>query len=298
MDYDVIIVGGSWAGLAAAMQLARARRKICVIDSGMPRNRFADASHGVFGFDGMAPAEINRTVRAQLLAYPSAAIRDGAAVDARPDGDGFSVGLADGLTLAANRLILATGVVDELPLIPGLQERWGKSVLHCPYCDGYEVADRRLGVLATMDESLHQAAVLVDWSANIVVFTNGAVSPDTATLGDFRAKGLQIEDVPVSELVGDVPALRAARLEDGREIPLDALFTISRTRMATPLADQLGCAFEEGPFGPVISTDEQKQTTVAGVYAAGDAARPVHNASWALADGVTAGIAAHQSLLT
>ena len=298
MDYDVIIVGGSWAGLAAAMQLARARRKICVIDSGKPRNRFAPASHGVFGFDGMAPAEIGATVRGQLLAYPSATIHDGAAVDAQRHGDGFSVALADGQTLTANRLILATGVVDELPPIPGLEERWGKSVLHCPYCDGYEVADHRLGVLATMDESLHQAAVLVDWSASIVLFTNGAVSPDNATLGDLRAKGLLIEDAPVSELVGDVPALRAARLADGREIPLDALFTISRTRMATPLADQLGCGFEEGPFGPVISTDDQKQTTVAGIYAAGDAARPVHNASWALADGVTAGIAAHQSLLT
>ncbi|MEM8589763.1 MAG: NAD(P)/FAD-dependent oxidoreductase [Pseudomonadota bacterium] len=298
MDYDVIIVGGSWAGLAAAMQLARARRKICVIDSGKPRNRFAPASHGVFGFDGMAAAQINGTVRGQLLSYPSATIRDGAAVDAQPDRDAFSVALADGQTLTASRLILATGVVDELPPIPGLQERWGQSVLHCPYCDGYEVADRRLGVLATMDESLHQAAVLVDWSANIVVFTNGAISPDDATLGELRAKGLQIEDAPVSELVGDGPALRAARLADGRKIPLDALFTISRTRMAAPLADQLGCEFEEGPFGPVISTDDQKQTTVAGVYAAGDAARPVHNASWALADGVTAGIAAHQSLLT
>jgi len=298
MDYDVIIVGGSWAGLAAAMQLARARRKICVIDSGKPRNRFADASHGVFGFDGMAPAEINRIVRAQLLAYPSAAIRDGAAVDARPDGDAFSVALADGQTLTANRLILATGVVDELPPIPGLEERWGKSVLHCPYCDGYEVADRRLGVLATMDESLHQAAVLVDWSANIVVFTNGAVSPDEATRRSLSAKGVLIEEVSVSGLLGSAPDLSGARLADGREIPLDALFTITRTRMAAPLAERLGCDFEEGPFGPVISTDDQKQTTVAGIYAAGDAARPVQNASWALADGVTAGIAAHQSLLT
>lgn len=298
MDYDVIIVGGSWAGLAAAMQLARARRAVCVIDGGKPRNRFATASHGVFGFDGMAPTEIVGTVRHQLLAYPSATIRNGEAVDTRSQGDGFSVTLEKGETLTAARLILATGVVDELPPIPGLEERWGKSVLHCPYCDGYEVADRRLGVLATLDESLHQAAVLVDWSARIVLFTNGAVTPDEATRRDLRARNVVIEDLPVSELVGDMPDLSAVRLGDGREVLLDALFTISRTRMASPLAERLGCAFEQGPFGPVISTDDQKQTTIPGVYAAGDAARPVHNASWALADGVTAGIAAHQSLLT
>lgn len=298
MDFDVIIVGGSWAGSAAALQLARARRKLCVIDVGEPRNRFADASHGVFALDGLAPAEIGETARRQLLAYPNVTVVKLGAVGAAPQGDGFSVTLASGETLSAARLILATGVVDELPAIPGLEQRWGKTVLHCPYCHGYEIAGGRLGVLATLDESLHQAAILTDWAETIILFTNGAVAPDHAALADLKARGIAVETAPVIGLIGDAPTLVAARLADGREIALDALFTISRTRMAAPLAEDLGCAFEPGPFGPVISTDAQQATTVPGVFAAGDAARPVHNASWAIADGVTAGIAAHQSLVT
>jgi thioredoxin reductase len=296
-SYEAIVVGGSWAGLSAAMQLARARRRVLVLDAGQPRNRFAQASHGFFGQDGRAPADILDTGRAQLLAYPTAEFRRDEAAHARADGEGFALSLASGATVRARRLVLATGVVDELPDVPGLRERWGATVLHCPYCHGYEVADGRLGVLATGAMSVHQALLLPDWSANVTLFTNDAVVPDEAQLAALAARGVRIEPRPVELLLGDAPALAGVGLRDGTVVPLDALFTGSRTSMASPLAAQLGCAVDDGPFGPVLRTDDRKATSVPGVFAAGDAARVPHNASFASADGAMAGISAHQSLV-
>ena len=192
--------------------------------------------------------------------------------------------------------MLATGVVDELPDVPGLRERWGASVLHCPYCHGYEVADRRLGVLAVGEMSLHQALLLPDWSADVTLFTNGAFSPDADQQATLARRGVRTETRGVDALVGDAPELAGVRLQDGEMVELDALFIATRTHMASPLAEQLGCAFDDGPFGPVVRADAKRETTVPGVYAAGDAARVPHNATWASADGVTAGISAHQSL--
>src|SRR5262249_50695246 len=191
----------------------------------------------------------------------------------------------------ASRLILATGVSDDLSTIPGLQERWGVSMLHCFYCHGYEVAGRRLGVLATDDRALKTAMLLPDWSEHVTLFTNGALTLSPEELAQLDSRGVSVETVPVAALLGDAPALSGLRLDDGRIIAVDAVFTSPRTRMTSPLAEQLGCEFEEGPAGPFIRTGADKQTTIPGVYAAGDAARSGHNASWAAADGVTAGSA-------
>jgi thioredoxin reductase len=299
--YDAVVVGGSWAGLSAAMQLARARRRVLVVDADRPRNRFARAAHGFFGQDGRAPAAIRDEARAQVLAYPTAAFRADEATHAAPAEEGFALTLASGDTALARRLVLATGVVDELPELPGLRERWGVTVLHCPYCHGYEVADGRLGVLATGPLSVHQALLLPDWSADVTLFTNGTVTPDAEQLAALSARGVRVEPRRVEALVGDPRsddplALTGLRLAGGQVVAVDALFTGSRTRMASPLAEQLGCALDDGPVGPVIRTDARKATTVPGVYAAGDAALPMYSASFASADGAMAGIATHQSL--
>ncbi len=297
MSHDVIVVGGSWAGLSAAMQLARARRRVLVVDAGRPRNRFALAAHGFLGQDGRAPADVVADARAQVLAYPTAALVEGVAERAARSGDGFEVVLASGEVFRAPRLVLATGVVDELPEVEGLRERWGVTVLHCPYCHGYEVADGRLGVLATSPMSMHQALLIPDWSADVTLFTNGAFAPDEPQRAALDARGVRVEERPVRALLGDAPRLDGARLDDGSVVPLDALFTASRTRMASLLAEQLGCAFDEGMNGPIVRTDDFKETTVTGVYAAGDATRAMHNATFASADGVLAGISAHRSMI-
>jgi len=297
LPYDVIVIGGSFAGLSAAMQLARARRRVLVIDAGRPRNRFSHAAHGFLGQDGRAPAAILDEARAQLLAYPTADLVAGEAEHARQSDEGFAVTLASGERVAASRLIIATGVVDELPDLPGVRERWGVTVLHCPYCHGYEVAGGQLGVLATDDMAIHQALLIPDWG-EVTLFTNGLPAPDAAQMAQLRARGVRVETEPVAAVVGKTPALDAIKLRDGRILPLDALFVASRTRLASPLAAQLGCACDEGPFGPIIRTDPTKETTVPGVFAAGDAARVPHNITFASADGVMAGLAAHRALIS
>jgi thioredoxin reductase len=296
MSYDVIVIGGSFAGLSAALQLARSRRRVLVLDSGKPRNRFAQFSHGFFGHDGQPPSAILANARSQLLSYRTVSFADDLATHAAKIGEEFIVTTTSGNVHTAARLILATGVSDDLTTIPGLQERWGISILHCFYCHGYEVAGRRLGVLATSDRSLQTAMLLPDWSEHVTLFTNGVLTLGLEQMADLRTRGVSVEAAPVVALVGDAPALSGLRLEDGRITQVDAVFVSPCTRMASPLAEQLGCEFEEGPSGPFIRTGVDKQTTVWGVYAAGDAARPGHNASWAAADGVTAGISAHQSL--
>ncbi len=157
MSYDVIVIGGSFAGLSGALQLARARRRVLVLDSGKPRNRFAQFSHGLFGHDGQPPSAILANARSQLLSYGTVSFAEDLANHAAKSGEEYTVAAASGTVHTASRLILATGVSDDLSTIPGLQERWGVSMLHCFYCHGYEVAGRRLGVLATSDRSLQTA---------------------------------------------------------------------------------------------------------------------------------------------
>ncbi|MDG0024634.1 NAD(P)/FAD-dependent oxidoreductase [Trinickia sp. Y13] len=294
--FDVIVVGGSFAGLSAAMQLARAKRRVLVLDDRRPRNRFAPHSHGFLGQDGKAPAEIIGEATAQLAAYPTARIVVREASKAERIGERFVVTQSDGTTLSADRLILATGVRDELPSLPGLEERWGLSVLHCPYCHGYEVGNKRLGVLATHALSVHQAVLVSDWGPT-TWFTQGIAQPTPEEAALLDTRNVLIEPTPVVEVIGASPNITGLRLTDGRIAAIDALFIAPRTRMASPLAAQLGCAFEEGPMGAVIRVDEWKQTSVPGVFAAGDASSMWSNATFASAAGVAAGVAAHRSLI-
>jgi len=295
MHYEAIVIGGNFAGLSAAMQLARARRKILLIDAQKPRNRFSEASHGFLGQDGVAPAAIMAEGKRQLAAYPTVAFADGEAISASKTGETFSVALKDGREFTASRLILATGVKDTLPDIPGLPERWGRTALHCPYCHGYEVRDRALGILGSHPFSVHAALLLPDWGP-ATYFSQGLFEPDADQRAQLAARAVTIENTPIAEFLGAAPELEAVRLRDGRVLPLSAIFVAPKVSMASPLAEQLGCAFDDAPLGPVIRLDDRKETTVKGVYAAGDAANPMHNATLASASGVLAGVHCHQSL--
>jgi len=296
MQYDVIIVGASFAGASAAMQLVRARRKVLMIDAGQPRNRYAAAAHGFLAQDGVAPHLIIATAIEQLLAYPDFELVVCQAEHAAAQTQGISVRLEDGRSFTASRLILATGVRDELPDIPGLQQRWGQTVVHCPYCHGYEVRDRPLGVIATTPLSAHQAIMLPDWGPT-TYFTQGAFEPEENELALMQRRGVQIERTPVIEVLGSAPEIDAVRLGDGRTLVIGALFVGPRVHMSSPLAVQLGCTFEQGPMGPHIQIDGTQQTSVRHVFAAGDAAAAFHNATFAAASGVMAGVSAHRSLI-
>jgi len=291
MTYDAIVIGGSFSGLSAALQLARARCRIAVIDSGLRRNRFARTSHGFLGQDGRPPADIVADAKAQLLAYPTVTWLDAAAASAEKTGNGFSVATRD-QTLNARRLVLATGLVDDLPPLEGLAERWGKTVFHCPYCHGYELDRGRIGVLATSALSLHHALLLPDWGS-VTLFLNQAFVPDADQAAALAERGVTVEAGPVRRLTG----LATLELADGRQFDMDGLFTLGSTRLASEVPGQLGCALEDGPLGAFIRTGANQETTVPGVFACGDAARMFGNVALAVGDGALAGASTHQSLV-
>lgn len=292
MLYDVIIIGGSYAGLAAALPLARARRKVLVIDAGQRRNRFADHSHGFLTQDGMKAADIAAVAREQVLAYGTVEWLASSALGARPLEGGFEVDIEGGTPRTAQRLVLASGVVDTLPEVPGLAQRWGRHVFHCPYCHGYELQQGRIGVLATSALSLHHALLLPDWGATTLLL-NGSFEPDAQQRAQLQARGVTIEACAVREITGHSDVV----LQDGRVLAFAGLFTIARSHVASPIAAALGCEFAEGPMGAVIQTDALKATTVPGVFACGDAARFGGSVALAVGDGTMAGVAAHQSLV-
>jgi thioredoxin reductase len=298
MLHDAIIVGGSFAGLSAALQLARARRNVLVIDAGLPRNRFASESHGVLGHDGKPGSQLLAEARQQLLAYPTAQVFSGRVSRVQAGEAGFVVEAEDGLRwFTGRRLLLATGVSDVLPEIPGLRERWGKTVVHCPYCHGYEIGGGAVGVLGTGPMSVHQAQMFADWG-EVTLFTQGVVevSPEEQVL--LAARKVRVEPSPIAELQGAAPALDGVLLEDGRRVAIKALLVGTQVRMASPLAEALGCAFDDSPFGPIVRIDAWGETSVDGVYAAGDMARVPHSITFAMASGVAAGIRLHSSLIT
>lgn len=291
-SHDAIVIGGSYAGLSAALQLARARRRVLVIDAGVRRNRFAPASHGFLGQDGRAPGAIADEGRAQLLAYPNVRWQQGTVSQARAAEGGFRVDTADGGAAHARTLVLANGVVDELPAIEGLAERWGLHVFHCPYCHGYELDSGRIGVIATGPMSMHHALMLPDWGQT-TLFLNDAFVPDDEQGRALAARGVAVQTGAVTRLVDGA----TVELRDGRRFVMDGLFTMSRTVLASPVAAQLGCALDEGPTGAYIRTDAMQATTVPGVFACGDAARAAGNVAISVGAGAVAGAAAHRTLM-
>lgn len=291
MLYEAVVVGGSYAGLAAATQLARARRSVLVVDAGQRRNRFAEHSHGFLTQDGASAAVIVAEGKRQLLAYDTVKWLDGHVVAAERIDRGFRL-QADGGPVEARRIVLATGVVDVLPELPGLEERWGRHVFHCPYCHGYELNKGQIGVLATSALAMHQALMLPDWGPT-TLFLNAAFEPDENQLSQLAARGVQIERQRVERLEGELDLI----LEDGRVKRLKGLFVASRLEPASPLAERLGCELEESLFGRTVKTDAMKATSVPGVYACGDLARPGGSVALSVGDGSLAGAAAHQSLI-
>lgn len=295
MKYDAVVVGGSFAGLSAAMQLTRARRRVLLVDAGKPRNRFAEASHGFLGQDGAAPADIRQIGLQQLARYPNFTLLEGEVVSAERCLGGFRLAMADGAVIEASVLVLALGVTDTLPSIPGLAERWGRTVLHCPYCHGYEIGGGPIGILASSPLAAHQGSMLPDWGRT-TMFVEPGITFDEEQHAMLLARGVVMETERVVELIGEGERLEAVRLADGRVVEIHALFAQSKVSISSPLASQFGLELEEGPQGLHIKV-QMGVTSQPGVFAAGDAASPMHNATLASASGVMAGIAVHRALI-
>lgn len=292
MKYDVIVIGGSYSGMAAALQLLRARRSVLIVDAGRRRNRAASHSHGFLAQDGADPGDIARTARKQLEAYPTLSWRDREAVSASGEKDAFEVTLDDGSHHHARRLLLATGVSDTLPDIAGLQDRWGRSVFHCPYCHGYELQLGEIGVIATGPMSIHQAQMLPEWG-RVTFFLQRALELDAAAATDLAARGVRVETTAIARIEGHADVV----LTDGRQLPFAGLFTAPRNAPSSPIAEQVGCALVETPLGTQIGTSDAKESSIPGIYACGDVARAPHSVSLAVGDGAWAGAQLHRSLI-
>jgi thioredoxin reductase len=292
MPYDAIIIGGSYAGISAAMPLARARRRMLVIDEGQRRNRFAATSHGFLGQDGRTPEAIAADARQELLRYPTVEWLEDRVEQAGGTEDNFTVTTAAHGELSARRLVLALGVTDDLPDVPGLGERWGRSIFHCPYCHGYELNQGEIGVIASSHHSMHQALMLPDWGKTTLIL-NGCFTPDDEQLQQLEDRRVTIEAGSVEAIAGHADVV----LDGGRTLSFAGLFVLPQPRIATPLSEQLGCELEDDALYPCIKTGFTKETTVRGVFACGDAARPAGSVALAVGDGNVAGVAAHQSLV-
>ena len=292
--YDVIIVGGGPAGLSAALMLGRSRRRVLVCDTRRPRNAASHAMHGFLSRDGMAPGEFLAIAREQLRQYDTVELRDAEVVEAacRPDAR-FHVALGDGSTFPSRKLLIATGVVDNLPQIPGFAELYGRSVFHCPYCDGWEVRDRPLAIYGSGARGLGLSLELIGWSRDLVLCSDGPAGIDTEGLARLQRNGIRLREERVVRLDGG-EALQRVVFESGEPLPRDALFfTTGQTQQST-LAVNLGCEFNEKG---TVRTGKYESTHLPGLYVAGDASRTVQWVVVAAAEGAEAAFAINTDLL-
>ncbi|MGO1507642.1 MAG: NAD(P)/FAD-dependent oxidoreductase [Microbacterium sp.] len=295
-SWDVIIAGGGAAGLSAALMLGRSRRRVLVVDAGSPRNRFATHMHGVLGQEGIPPGELLERGRAEAAGY-GVEFAEGTVELVEHSEGGLRVTIAAGGALSTRALVAATGLSDELPEIPGLAERWGTTVLHCPYCHGWEVQDQRLGVLTTSPFGLHQAELIRQWSDRVTVFTAGLgdVSPETEQR--LRARGVTLEPAPVTAVLGEGTAISAVRLEDGREVYLDAIFTVGAPRPHEAFLASLQLERQETPFGSFIAVDPMGKTSDDRVWAVGNLVNPGANVPMSIGAGAFTGGAVNAALV-
>ena len=290
---DVIVVGGGAAGLSAALVLGRSRRRTLVVDSGMPRNAPSPSAHSCFTRDGTPPAELLRIARDQLAPYDSVQLRRGHVTTVKA-GDGvFTVGLAEGPEVEARRVLLAVGVRDILPEIDGFSALWGRGVLHCPYCHGWEVRDEPLALYATGPVAMELAPMLLQWSRDLLLCTGGVGDLADADRETLMRLGVRIVDTPVERLEGG-DHLERVVFDDGTVDQRRALFLRPAQVVASDLPQQIGCEHTETGL---LRVGADHQTSVPGVYAAGDATTPLQQIVVAAASGAQAAMMINRDLV-
>lgn len=291
--YDVVVIGGGAAGLSGALMLARARRSVVVIDAGAPRNAPASGVHGLLARDGIPPAELVARGRAEVRGYGGQVVSGEVGAVTREETDRFQVALADGRTVRARRLLLATGLADELPDIPGLRSRWGQDVLHCPYCHGWEIRDQAIGVLGNGPLSVHQALLFRQWSDDVTFFPHTLPSPSGEEAEQLAARGIRVVDGEVASLEIVEDRLVGVRLSDGGVVKREALAVAPRMVAHTGFLAGLGLRPVEHPSGggEHIPSDATGRTEAPGVWVAGNVTDLAAQVGSAAAAGATA--AAH-----
>ncbi|MFJ3030104.1 NAD(P)/FAD-dependent oxidoreductase [Curtobacterium sp. NPDC087080] len=305
--FDVIVIGGSAAGLSAALILGRSRRSVLVVDSGEPRNAPAEGAHNYLGREGVAPAELTRIGRDEVAAYGVEVTAGRVVATSATDGDGtdpvgFSVALDSGRAVTARRLVVASGAVDVLPDVPGLAEQWGRGVVHCPFCHGWEVRDQRIGILVTTPNGAHHAQMFRALSDRVTAFVTDPSRVDDTARAGLRARGVEVVEGAVSRVLSSDGVLTGVELGSGQVVALDALAAASTAEPRVGFLEGLGLRAEDVVvngfrFGGGLTVDAVGQTGVRGVYAAGNVTSPMATVIASAAAGTQAGAAVHGDLV-
>ena len=298
MTHDVVIVGGGPAGLCAALLLGRGRRNVVLLDTGEGRNAPSDASHSFFTRDGTPPAELRRIGHEQLRPYRTVSVRTAAAVAMSGAIGQFQVELAGGDRLDSRVVILATGVRDILPNIPGMNRYWGKGVFQCPFCDGWEHRDQPTALMAPPEMVLESVHLYRTWNTNLTVLTIGEWEPERELSTHLADLGVPVIADPISRVEGDGTHANRIVFNSGRELPIAVLWIRPHQPAKTGLAAELGCElYDAGLITGLVKVEGPGQTTVPGVFAAGDIASPMHQVSLAVASGTVAALGATRLLI-
>lgn len=289
--HDVLVVGGGAAGLSAALTLARARRSVLVVDAGQPRNGVAAGVHSFLSHEGIAPADLVAAGRAEIASYGAEVLLGTATAVRRADG-GFEL-TVDGASVLGRRLLVTTGLVDELPDVPGLRDRWGREVLHCPYCHGWEVRDQQIGVLATGPASVHQALMFRQWSKDVVLFLHTFRQLTDEQSEQLEARGIPVVAGEVTQVMTYGDRLTGLRLSDGRVVDRQVVVVGPRFEARSELLLSLGIEpsdqlFEGHSIGSYVLADSDGRTEVPGVWVAGNVADVSDQVMAAAASGVKA----------
>ncbi len=296
IETEVVIIGGGASGLAASIALARSRRRVVVIDAGEPRNAPAHGAHNVLGNEGIAPGELITRGRGEAESY-GVQFLDGVATDAQGTIDDFTIEIDGGAQrVHSRRVILAGGLIDDLPDVPGVRDGWGVSVLHCPFCHGWEVRDRRIGILTRDEVAIHQAMLFRQLSDDVTLFLHDAPDPSDEVAEQLAALGVRMVRPRVERLILDGQQVTSAELADGERVDLDAVVVAPVFSVRTELFEALGGQPTTTPFGRHIDADPRGTTAVPGVLAAGNTADPMATVMAAAASGVAAGAATHGHL--
>jgi thioredoxin reductase len=294
VTYDCVIVGGGPAGLSGALMLGRCRRSVLVCDVGEPRNAKSAGLHGYLTRDGIAPAEFLRIAREEVARYPSVQFHGGKIVDARRTSGGFTVECARGLRFNTRKLLLATGVVDELPPLEGLPELYGRSVHHCPYCDGWEWRDQPLAVYGRGESGSALAVGLTVWSDDVVLCSDGPCELSEKEEEVLARVGIEIREEPIVRLEGNAGMLEQIVFASGPPLTRSALFFGSAQHQRSPLAEKLGAEFNDKG---TVDTGVCESTNVPGLYVAGDSSKEAQFVIVAASEGSQAAMAINKALL-
>lgn len=292
--FDVIIIGGSYSGLSASMALGRSLRNVLVIDSGLPCNRQTPHSHNFITHDGRKPAEIAALAKEQLTRYSTVHLHSGIATTGKRSGDTFEIATTKGEIFHGRKLVFATGIQDIMPNIPGFAECWGISVLHCPYCHGYEVRSKKTAVLANGDAGFEYVSLISNWTNDLTLLTNGKSTlstEQTKALAKYNIKVIEKEVQKIDHTDGQI---RRVIFKDNTEFILDALYARVPFEQHCAIPAQLGCEFNEPGY---IKTDNVQKTNIPGVYACGDNSSPMRTVSNAVATGTAAGMMLNKEMV-